>query len=269
MGEQSVFSFSDYKQFLCHYVDVHKKERGSIRRMAEAAGCQRSYMSQVLGTHVHLTREQAWGLCSLFGFKDLESQYFMVLIDLARAGSKKYRENLESQRKMLKQRSEDLSERTTRKRIESEDFAMEYYSAWYWSAIHILVSIPGFQTVKSIAAKLFLDEKTVENSLKRLAVMKLVTQEKDRWCFRQESIHVPKDSPYVVFHHRNWRDRSVLSSQASDHEGIHYTMVQSVSRDVLPRVRQLFLDAIEQANRIAGPSAPQELVAINCDIFSV
>ena len=267
MSDKDLFSFNEYKDFLRHYVKTHRAERGCIRRMAEAAGCQRSYMSQILGTHVHLTREQAWALCALFGLNDLEVQYFMALVEYARSGTKKYRESVEALLRSLRQKHDDLSERTTRARIESQDQAQEYYYCWNLSAIQILVSIPEYQTVSKIAVKLSLDKKTVESALLKLAAMGLVAQEKERWSFRRDSIHIPKNSPYVAFHHRNWRDRAVLSAQHLDNEAIHYTMIQSVSRDALPKIRQIFLDAIEQANAVASPSTPQELLAIDCDLF--
>ncbi|MFL5814719.1 MAG: DUF4423 domain-containing protein [Bdellovibrionia bacterium] len=261
-----VWSFKSYKDFLNTL--IHEGQRGLISRLAEAAGCQRSYLSNVLRTHIHLVPDQAFGICRYLGFDPSETSYFLLLLEKERAATPTYRQHLEEKITILQKEREDLAQRLERKPLQSDADQLIYYSAWHYAAIHILVSIPKFQSVPAICQALGIDSELVHKTLTELARMGLVQRLGSRWSFSSGDIHIPKNSPLVSLHHNNWRQKAVLRSQARG-DGIHFTMVQSVSTRVADEIKEKVLKLIDEANALAGPSEPEELIYFGIDQYKI
>ena len=188
---------------------------------------------------------------------------------MARAGSKNLKERITRKLKSLKSEHENLASRLKRPALQTDAENSVYYSAWAWSAIHILVSIPEFQEPRKIASKLKLDEKYVVRVLTQLQRIGLVKQSGKRWLYHSGSLHIPRHSPFVVTHHNNWRQKAMLHAQMEPDNGIHYTNVTSVSASAMENLKLLVLKFIDESTQIAGPSEPEELVAITIDFFNV
>lgn len=269
MQRESLFTFKDYKDYLKVRLSAEKSTRGLVSKMAEACGCQRSYLSQVIHGHVHLTPDHAFGLSRFWEMPSAETEYFLLLVDHARAASISLKKYIESKLSVLAKDHENLSKRLQRPRIEPGEKELVYYSSWHWSAIHILVSIPEFQTVKALSKKLQIPESSIDHCLKTLEEFGLVRFEKDRWIFSSGDLHLPKDSLLVSLHHQNWRQRALLDAQLRNEEGLHYTSVQTMSHRAFEQVKQVILDCIDESSKIAGPSKSEKMTCFGCDFFEV
>jgi len=64
----NVFNHLDYKDFLKIQIEENHEAYGYKSRLAKAANCQKSFLSQVLNSHIHLTPEHAVGLCQFWKF---------------------------------------------------------------------------------------------------------------------------------------------------------------------------------------------------------
>ena len=82
-----LFRETSYKKALARLIEESAPERGTISRIADAIGCQRSYLSQVLHAKAQLTKDQAWNLCTFFGLPEMEATYFECLVDFERAST--------------------------------------------------------------------------------------------------------------------------------------------------------------------------------------
>jgi uncharacterized protein (TIGR02147 family) len=264
MSNVSVFEFDDYKAFLRAQA---KGQRGRVSRLAAAAGCQRSYLSRVLSSEAHLTPDHAHAMADFLGLEGGESEYFLLLVERARAGTASYRKHLKSKLETLSQRRLEISNRVRRPPPEDGPMERLYYSSWHWSAIHIAVSIPGLQTEDALAQELGLPGDLVRTSLLKLAEMNLVRRERDRWMHHSSDIHLERKSPMIAMHHGNWRQRAVLDSQRSESDGVHYTAMQSMSESAFREIRREMLELIERSVRTAGPSRSERLVCLCMDLF--
>ncbi len=110
-ARMDVFTFDDYKKYLRHQVAHNRDIRGYQTNLAEAAGCQRAFISQVLTSHINLTPDHAAALCSFWRFSDDESDFFMDLVALGRAGTEKLRGNLNRRLSKIKKQRENISHR--------------------------------------------------------------------------------------------------------------------------------------------------------------
>jgi len=267
MGETAVFAFKNYKSYIQSRIANDPNNWGVMTKLAKAAGCQRPYLSRVLSSEAHLTPAQAFGLSKFWGLTENESEYFLALLELERAGSPEYQEYWKRKLADAKKRHENISKLVNRASAAENARDLHYYSAWYWTAIHILVSIPKFQSEAKIAEKLNLSILQVRSVLLELESWGAVRREGTKWLFHAREQHIPKDSPLVSFHHQNWRQQAVISSQLRKPESIHYTVVQSVSFADYERIKQVILEMIQNTTAIAGPSKEEQLMCMTCDFF--
>lgn len=265
----SIYEFTDYRLYIEAQIKSSDASWGLISKMAIAAECQRSQLSRVLSGRLHLTLDQAFGLTEFWQLNDDETQYFLKLVEMARAGRKSYRDQLAKEISQIQKSQEDLSRRLSQPPPPSSEIESFYYSNWTWAAIHILVSIPEYQNVKRISERLSLPVPMVEDTLHKLNQLGLVEKKGSVWSYTAQTTHLSKNSPHIVAHHSNWRSRAVLDAQMSSSDGLHYTMVQSVSKKDFEKLKHSIIKMIENYNRVAGASKEEELICFNCDFFRV
>ncbi|OFZ20333.1 MAG: hypothetical protein A2X94_01080 [Bdellovibrionales bacterium GWB1_55_8] len=262
-----VYYARDYREFIRSKIKENQDSRGYQGRLAEAAGCQRSYFSQVLNSHVNLTADHAAGLCLFWSLDPDETEYFIGLVSLAKAGSPQLRVVFERRLAELRRKDEDLSRRFQKSESLSEGKEL-YYSTWYFSAIHILTGVPGYQSPKAIAQRLQIPEQLVAEGLKTLEKMGLVIRVRNEWMIGRGDIHLPKGSLFGTIHHVSWRMRVAQHLQLhGDQDGVHYTGIHSLSRQDLLRIKQILLESLENSRKISAASPEEELVCLVCDFF--
>src|ERR1700692_4612304 len=108
-----VFEFNDYRKFLEAQIAGNSSERGYQTKLSKAAGCKGSFLSQALHSHVNLTPDHAAGLCRFWNFDDDETDWFIELLTLARAGSPEMKKVCTRRLKEIEKRRTNLKERLT------------------------------------------------------------------------------------------------------------------------------------------------------------
>jgi hypothetical protein len=89
----------------------------------------------------------------------------------------------------------------------------------------------------------------------------------NRWTYTAGEFHLPKESPFVLMHHLNWRTRAALDAQRPSSDSIHFTTVQTLSKKDITKLKELILQFVENCNGILQPSEPEEAIALACDFF--
>lgn len=270
MENLSVFKCLDYIDFIKQIIKANSSTYGYKAKLAEAAGCQRSYFSQVLAGTSHLTAEHASGLTVFWNFNDTEADYFINLVLLARAGTKALKEHLKKKIDHYRSDQENILKRISEeKTVLSNEIAAVFYSNWQYLAVTILVTIPKYQTVKAISDRLQLPIDLTKKILQHLEELNLVVRSEQRWITTQKTIHIPKGSPFNSLNHSNWRHQGIQNSFMNDSEAIHYTSVCSVSLSDANKLRELIFDLIDRSRKIVAPSKEEELFCLTCDWFKI
>lgn len=267
-----VFHASNYKEFLLAKIEENKSARGYKTRLAEAAGCQSSFLSQVLHGHIDLTPEHAIGLANFWEMSELEREYFMDLVNLARSGTPNLRAHFEGRLKAIRAEYENMGSRFQTHKISDERAAEIYFlaSAWHHSAIHTIIGIPAFRTARTIAKRLNLPEDVVLQSLESLEGLGLCKREAGEWVPSTEFVIIPKKSPLWVTHHSNWRQRAVFhasSADPDDRDSLHNTGIFAVDQQTMLRIRELGKKFIEDIRTIVNESTEEDLFVMNLDLF--
>jgi uncharacterized protein (TIGR02147 family) len=268
MQNLSVFENLDYLGFLRAQIKANKTIHGYKAKLADAANCQRSYLSQVLIEKAHLTPDQAINLCRFWNLNIAESSYFLNLVHLARAATRTLKEFYSKELQKIRKEQGQLSKRYLFKEIEPNEQSI-YYSNWIYGAVHMLVTIPTYQDVESISEKLNISTKVITGVLEELEKLNLVSRDKKRWVATEKQIHVSSNSRFNSLNHQNWRNYAVRNSSSDPENGIHYTAVYSLSLYNFKRLQTLLLEFIDMTRDMANQSPEEEVVNFNCDLFKL
>lgn len=265
----TVFEALNSISFIQHMIKQNREVRGYQSRLAEAAGTHGSYLSRVLGGQVPLTPDQAAGLADFWLLNRDGTDYFIGLVNFERAGSQKLRNVLERQLADIRKQQENISQRLkSAKVIETSDFGI-YYSAWHYSAIHMLVLISGFQSTHSLMNRLGLPSAVVENALNVLASLNLVKKTGNRWQVIESDLHLPKSSPWTPVYHANWRQRTAYQVFSQNSDAIHFTALHSISYRDFSTAKEILIQSIEKIRKIAGPSKEENVFFIGVDAYPI
>lgn len=261
----NLFEYSSYKTYLHELV---ANTDFKVSSLAEMAGCNRSYFSQMLNGKAQLTTDHIVNLGEGLEFSELEKEYFITLGLMERSSLIETKAILEKKLNHIRQKSLVLS-----KKIKSEansfeltdEMKGEYYSSWLYGQIHILTSIEDFQTVETLAAKLNIKANLVKKILNRLREMQLVIKKDLRYIHQSKNLHIPHQSPHNVVNHLNWRMRAI--QKVYEENGIHYTATFSIAKKDIAVLKSQLLEFIKKQRETIGKSGSEEVYCFNCDLF--
>ena len=265
----AVFGFSDYKLFIREQLNANSNKGGYQGKMADAARCRKSYFSRVLSTKAQLSQEQALRLAEFWMLNDVQTEYFLTLVGLGRTDDPDLLRRLRKHLQALKEQTENLSKRFSEASGLGRERDVYYYSSWYPAAIHVLIGIPGFQTVETISGRLRVPPAIIAENLSTLESLGLAKFNGKHWTRTSGHLHLTKESPLIGVHHSHWREKAVEASRNSKADGLHYTLIQSHSLDDFDRIKQEFLKSVDRARDIMRPSPNEELTCISLDFFRV
>ena len=268
---KDVFDFLSYKTYLKAVLKAMPAGGHGFRsRMAEATGCQMSYISQILNRGAHFSLEQAEALNTLLGHSVEESEFFLMILQYERAGTPALRERLKTQIDRILSKRLVLKDRVDIKESLSVEHQAVYYSSWHYAAIHILVTIREFQTREAIANYLSLKMEQVNRVLEFLVQTGLVISAKGKLTPGVSRMFLGNDSPMIAKHHTNWRVRAIDSLDKDLKTDVHLSTVVSLSSEDVLRIKEKIVKDIESTRAIIKDSANENEIHCFCvDFFKV
>jgi uncharacterized protein (TIGR02147 family) len=268
--EPSPFDFKDYKSFVLARIEASPGGgRGLRRRIAEMARCQVAYVSHVLAGASHFNPEQSEAVARFFSLRADETEFFMLLVDRARAGTPELRQVLDGRIRKCLDAYRLLKTRVILKgEIRPEDQAI-YYSSWHYQAIRVLLTIPGFRRPPEIARRLGLPLKRVTEILDFFLAKGLARESKDGYVPTQASVHLGSDSPLVSKLHSNWRIHALRSLEHNRPEDLHYSGVLTLAHADFEKVREIWTKALLESHRIIEPSREERICAMALDFYEL
>lgn len=265
---ESVFDYNSYKDFLKKIIQLQKSQRGFQSKMAKFAGCQPSYLSQALIGKADLLPDHILGIAKFLTMTELETDMFLTLLQRSRATSLEYKYYLDKKIEHLRDIKNDLSERMKVKKI-STDIEKFYYTSWYWSAVHIATSVPGFQTAEELSKRLSIPLNTLALILSKLESHGLILKKGKRWVYKEGAGHLPKESLMTELNHTHLRQRAILDVQKNQADSIHYSSVFTMKKEDSLQLNELIIKFLSESRKISDPSMPEEVFCLNLDYFKI
>ncbi len=267
-AKRDVFAFRDYRLYIRADIAAHRGERGYQKKLAEAAQCRPSYLSQVLNSHVQLTMDQAASLCAFWEFNDDRAEFFLSLVQLERSSSKDLQDFLHKKINSLQKKHKQVSNRVApAERVTARDDRVAYYSNWIFPAVHVLASVREYQTVDAMVQRLNVPKPVLHTVLDELKRMGFVREENGLFKSIVQDIHVNRESPLNISNHFQWRHRSLAKITEGDSRNIHYTTLYAMSGSDIDLLREMLLDFVEKTRKLVAPSPEEDVVCFLADLF--
>jgi uncharacterized protein (TIGR02147 family) len=266
----SLYNHTDYKRYVNEWIEnLPKKGFGEFRRMSHALGVSTTMISQVFRGDKHLSLELACDLCDHLGLDDDDTEYFLLLVDAARAGSHKLQKRLERQIKARQERAKKLENRVKNATELSSEAKAIFYSSWIYSGVRILTDLKEYNDAGSIAERLQLPRPQVQKVLDFLIQNGLVVAEKGRLQPGATRTHVGSSNHLVAKHHQNWRLLSMTKMIHSDEDSFHYTGPMTLSHEVALQIRTQLPEIVEGIVKQVIPSPGETVRCLNIDWFDL
>lgn len=268
--ELDIFAFDHYREYLIAALPVRGNSRGMRARLAIALGCQNGFISQVLSGMADFSLEHACKISQFLKLSEAETEFFLLLVHHARSGSVELQKYYERQLNKIRSARRKIKNRVNVKgQPNSIAEQMEYYSQWYFSAIHMCTIISSLQTHHEIAQYLNLAPETVSKTLETLARLGYVRVEGAKYIGRPERIHLPDTSLLISIHHNNWRMQAIDSLQRNREQDLHFSSVMCISKSASEKIRKILLDSIQSAEPIIKDAKEENVFALNIDLFEI
>ena len=243
--------------------------RGARAALARAIGCQLAYLSRVLNQNADLSLEQASAAARHFSFSPLETDYFLFSVSQARAGTSELSRYWQNKKQKILAESQKLESRTQLPSALTEDAIASYYGNWIYIAVHVLASIPRFQTSKHLANHLAVPISKIEEVVNFLCSCKVAERSGQKIRILKPALHLPRESEHIGKHHINWKLRAINSLDAPGTRDFHYTSVVSVSCEDVDKIRDTFLEAIRSIRSVVSASPEERPFCYSLDLFEI
>ncbi len=265
----SVFEHSEYRVFLKNVLTPEDGGRGARSRLAQALGCQSSFISQVLSGKTHLSLEHALKAARHLALGEGEERYFLLLVQKAKAGSVELERYFEKQLKEIQRDRQDIQRRIrVQSDLKGED-QMTYYSAWYYLAIHVLIAFPEFGSKAAIAKRLRLSPALVGRVLDFLVSRGLAVEKGGAYRIGTSRIHLPRGSAMLPRHHSNWRMKAIEAVDEESENDLHFSGVIGLSRKDALRLKAMMLTLVEQTEHLLKETREEAPYCVLLDLFEV
>lgn len=266
----SIFDYNDPRTFIKKRLqEMPKQGYGHLRKLSEFVGIHTTLTSQVLSGLKSFTPEQACLVAEYFGLSDIESEYFVSLVLVERAGNQNYKKMLKQRLESLRKQSAEIVNRVQVDRILTDEQRAVFYSDWLYTAIRQLCSIEGYNSIDQIQSYLGVSRRRVKQIVDFLLLTKLCVEEKGKLKVGPKATHLESSSPWVRVHHINWREKAIGKMSDEGEDKLHFTCPLTLSKRDVTRVREKIIQFINEVNAIVDPSPSEELHCLNIDWFKI
>lgn len=267
---KDIFSYIEYRKYLKDEISSRPKRGHGVRMaMARSIQCPPSHVSQILSAVSHLSLEQAESLNEFLAHPPAEADYFLLLVQLARAGTPSLRRRLERQKIALLAKRVNLREQLQIEAGLTTDQQTTFYSSWLYGAVHVMLSIPRLQNKEALSRHLGVSSAHVDRILSFLISTGLASKHPGGgYEIGKTRIHLGAESPLISRFHSLWRMQALRSLEREDFErDLHYSSVVTLSREDRDRIHSRLIQEIQAIKEVIRASPEEEVHCFSVDWF--
>ena len=264
----TIYESSDYKEYLRNWVESRPAGgRGEYRRMAQVLGVSTTLISQVVNGDKHFSMENANTLCEHLGFNDREADFFLLMVEHARAGSFNYAQRVERRIRFAREEALKLQTRVQNDRQLNPVEMATYYSDWTFTGVTNLVACDSSADIEILAKRLQISRAQAARVLEFLLESGILVRKDAGLDMGAKWTFLSKDSPFVAKHHQNWRLQGFHAMNYRRKDDFFLTGPMSLSKDVADQVLKALPDFVEKITKWVGPSPSEVVRCLNIDFF--
>lgn len=261
---KSILQFEDYKAYIRQQIG-----HGSSKIMARYLDVNASMISQILAGPKDFTLEQGEKLLSFFNLKNIEAEYFLILIQIERAGTKGLKEFYKRRADQLRTQANQVKRHIQVDRDLTAEEKSKFYSSWIYSAIQIFTSLEGGKNFEEISEVFRVERGRLLEVMEFLVEKNLCSLDSNIYRPGVQSTHIEKGSPFLIQHHNNWRVKALEKAESLQDQELMFTANISLSHGDFLKLRDHLLSSIREFMEVVKPSPPELVANLNIDFFKV
>ncbi len=269
----SHFEHLAYRPLLREQAERWKKEHSgwTLQRIAQKAGIQPPYLTNVLKERAHLSSDQLHSLSRVWLWDQDELDYAQLLLDWERSGLDSRKKHLRAKLELV--RKQKLESKANLKKDVVEASTPEELTRFFLNPFYFLLNaflgVPRFsQDPARIASCLNVHPARVSSWLKDLVKMKFLEQGKDGFKVVRRNFHLPRESPLCEPHQQLLLQLSHQHLQSLP-EDRKYSFTVTFSADPAARekVQREFLAFLKKIEPVVKDAPSEELYGMRFDLF--
>lgn len=263
-----ISEFTDYKTFTRHHIrSLPKRGRGQYRQISLHLSVSSVTVSQVFRGDRDLTQDQAHSLCHYFGFSQMETKYYILMVELARAMTHSYKEYLRGELGLLKQKMQKLKSRLPQDSRLDEKQKAKFYSDWLYSGVRLATAIPELRTVEKLAIYFGLSTEKIRQIVEFLIESELCLEEGESIRMGPQRTHLESESPFIKGRQVQWRIKGFECMEKVSEEELFFTAPMVLSKDNIKSIRSEILQLIDKVSKTVQNSTAERLACLNIDWY--
>ncbi|MCB0390737.1 MAG: TIGR02147 family protein [Bdellovibrionales bacterium] len=266
----NLFKYDDYKNYVKERLKTYPRNgHGQLRKISEYLGVNSVQMSHVFNGDRDLNTEQALELTTYFKLSPLETEYFVLLVQIERAGTHKLKTHYKKQ--LLEKRKEGLS---SRQRIQgakeiTEAVKAEYYSSWINSATRLCLLLNHIQEAKSVAKHLNVPLSLIEKTIEFLIEYGFCKVEDGEIKVVDQILYLAPNSPLVAQQHINWRLKGIEKVRSLREDELFFSGQMTLATSDILMIQEELRALIANVTTKIKNSQDEELACLNIDWFRI
>lgn len=263
-----IFKDNNYKNFL-HFrlKNLPKNGRGLKTKLAQHLSINSTLVSQILSGDKDFTLEQAQKVAQFLGLQKIETDYFILLVQINRAGTKDLKDYYIEKREQLKKEGTKLSRRIDINKGLTDLERSVFYSSKIYSSVHLYTSIEQKCSLEKIMERFKLTRIRTVEIITFLISAGLIYETNGHYIMAAKSTHLDKGSPFLLNHHMNWRAMALEKADHLSDEEMMYTGNFSLSKKDFLKIREELFAHLQKVLKTVHDSPAEELANLNIDFF--
>ncbi|MFT6633287.1 MAG: hypothetical protein ACJAS4_003257 [Bacteriovoracaceae bacterium] len=265
-----LYNYECYKHFVNDWIrNQTNAGRGKYLEISKFLSIHTTLTSQIFKGERELNHDQAFLLCDYFGFSQLETEYFLLLVSFNKAANYKLVDYYKNKIQVLKDELSQMKNRIKKRVILGEEQKALFYSNWHYSAVRLVTSLDQINTKEDISNYLKIPLKTVGPIVDFLLSVSLLNEENDKLTIGPTVTHLGPDSPLISNHHGNWRIKAMERHSELRSNEFCFSAPLTINESDVEKVKEILKGSIEQISEIVQASENVDsLYCVNLDWFS-
>jgi uncharacterized protein (TIGR02147 family) len=269
MTTAQIYRYKDYQKFLKDLLTSYPKRGwGILKVWSEQTRVSASHLSLVLAKKKDLSIDQAVVLGKAIPMAPSEIDYFLLLVQYARAERVEIREYMKERIELLQKEHLKFTKGNPSDKTLNEEDRTIYYSSWIYSAVRMYSLLGTKLTIHDIIRRFKLPLKKAEeivNRLVRLGLLELTTQ--GTLLPTVAILSLDRDSPNLTRHLLNWRIKGLENLERLENEEIAMSFPMAINQKLFSKYSAEFMAQISKLTRDLKEEDADEIACLNIDFF--
>ncbi|MGZ3773441.1 MAG: TIGR02147 family protein [Pseudobdellovibrionaceae bacterium] len=265
----SIFEFTDYRVYLkAYFKSLPGGGRGQMQKFSEVLNVHSTFVSLVFKNKRDFSAEQGMLIANFLAFTEAETEYFLNLIHLARAGNQPLKKFFQNKLTRAQEKAKRLDRRFEHDHKLASEERQIFYSSWHYSAIRIFTSTSDKgRSVEEICERFKISRKIVVEALDFLKSTNLVLEKNGYYLIGPQRTYLEKGHPLLKCHHTNWRQKSLAQFEELTPDEMMFTSTLSLSRQDFHALRELLAEFVKKTSEVMKDTHPEDVACLNIDFF--